>query len=314
MPRRNAGEPLPLRGADDRRVIGLEHEYRVLEDAQPIDFRSVIHRLDADGLRLDPTDPNAYRCGWGGLLTADGPEAEVAVAPVPVGAGCSFELERRATVARDVLGTLLPDALVLEGYSTHLSIELDDDVVARAGRLFASRYAAPMMLLLDKPASPGLLVRPRPARLEICGEHAAGAQLRAAATFATRARWPAARRPGHAERVDCCPPLYGHPFSRPPSGRGGTSIAPRSAATSTATDAPRSCTTGAAAGAQPTRTSLKHGNEAAPSPKRASPPPSSTSSIASSIDRHHCPSRTHGSTRPRRACMGARRSHRRSST
>jgi hypothetical protein len=41
-----------------------------------------------------------------------------------------------------------------------------------------------MMLMLDRPTSPGLLVRPRSGRLELGGEYCQGDQLRAAATFA----------------------------------------------------------------------------------------------------------------------------------
>jgi hypothetical protein len=40
------------------------------------------------------------------------------------------------------------------------------------------------MLLMDRMTSPGLLVRPRPGRLELCGEHVEGAHLRAVAAFA----------------------------------------------------------------------------------------------------------------------------------
>ncbi len=185
MSRRTAGEPLTLGRGDARRIFGLEHEYRVLEDARQIDFRAVLHDLRAEGLRLDPTDPNAYRCAWGGLLTADGPEAEVAIAPVPLVAGCTHEVERRAVEAHGQLARLLPERFRLDGYSTHLNVELDERSVVKAARLFSVHYSPAMMLLLDKATSPGLLVRPRSSRLEIGGEHSTGAHLRAATTFAT---------------------------------------------------------------------------------------------------------------------------------
>lgn len=40
------------------------------------------------------------------------------------------------------------------------------------------------MLLMDRPTSPGLLIRPRPGRLELCGEFIDGKALRVAALFA----------------------------------------------------------------------------------------------------------------------------------
>jgi hypothetical protein len=39
-------------------------------------------------------------------------------------------------------------------------------------------------MLLDNPSSPGLLVRPRPGRLELCGDFADGPRLAAAIAFA----------------------------------------------------------------------------------------------------------------------------------
>jgi hypothetical protein len=165
-------------------VLGIEHEYRVLDGDQQLDFAPLLHTLKVDGLRLDPTDPNAYRTPWGGLVTSDGREAEVAIAPVALRPGCTSELEWRTLVARDALASALPSHLRLDGYSTHLNLEVDDDDVVAAGRFFVKRFAPAMMLMLDRPTSPGLLVRPRSGRLELGGEYCQGDQLRAAATFA----------------------------------------------------------------------------------------------------------------------------------
>jgi len=168
-------------------VLGVEHEFRVFDGDKQLDFESFIHNLPIEGVRLDPTDPNAYRTPWGGLLTADGREAEVAIAPVALRPGCTDELARRLDVAHTSLVDVLPARMRLEGYSTHLNVEVDDRDVVAAGKLFVRRFAASMMLLLDKPASPGLLVRPRCGRLELCGEYCSGEQLRAAAAFAAAA-------------------------------------------------------------------------------------------------------------------------------
>jgi hypothetical protein len=65
-------------------LLGLELEFSVRSArGGRVDFGSLIHRLALDGTALDPGDPNAYRCSWGGVITGDGAEAEIAT---PVGA------------------------------------------------------------------------------------------------------------------------------------------------------------------------------------------------------------------------------------
>ena len=64
-------------------LLGLELEFSVRSRAGgPVHFGSLIHRLAMDGSALDPGDPNAYRCSWGGVITSDGAEAEIATPPV----------------------------------------------------------------------------------------------------------------------------------------------------------------------------------------------------------------------------------------
>ena len=64
---------------------GVEREWRVVRrNGAAVDFRELVDRLPLDGRRLDPDDPHAHRCRWGGVVTADGREAEVATPPVPV--------------------------------------------------------------------------------------------------------------------------------------------------------------------------------------------------------------------------------------
>ena len=65
-------------------LLGLELEFSVRsERGAQVHFGSLIHRLGLDGTTLDPGDPNAYRCSWGGVITSDGAEAEIATPPVP---------------------------------------------------------------------------------------------------------------------------------------------------------------------------------------------------------------------------------------
>ncbi len=68
----------------------------------------------------------------------------------------------------------------------------------RVCRLYAETFAADLMLLMDRTDSPGLLVRPRPGRTELCGEFIENEPLAAAAAFvagSTRACAAAVRRP-----------------------------------------------------------------------------------------------------------------------
>src|SRR5262249_22181364 len=119
--------------------------------------------------------------------TADGREAEIAIPPIVVRPGCTHAAEHATVVGRELLRDAIPAPMRLAGYSTHLNVEIDDDVVVRTGQLFVSRLAAPMMLMLDRPTSPGLVVRPRRGRLELGGEYCTGDALRAATTFAVAA-------------------------------------------------------------------------------------------------------------------------------
>jgi hypothetical protein len=67
----------------------------------------------------------------------------------------------------------------------------------RVCRLYAETFAAGLMLLMDRADSPGLLVRPRPGRTELCGEFIKDEPLAAAAAFvagSTRACAAAVRR------------------------------------------------------------------------------------------------------------------------
>ena len=200
--------------------------------AEPIDFRKLIGTLGLPGGGLDPADPNAHHLPSGLLLTADGPEAEIATPPVPLtGRHAHGRCRRGPTKARPHLVSALPLGFGIEGYSTHLNVAVRGDVVAIA-TLFARRFSVGMMLMLDRGESPGLLVRPRPGRLELGGDFAEGEQLRAALTFAA-----AARACGTAVRDDAIaglPPASAVESSRQRTDPVGSSTVPRSLATSAA--------------------------------------------------------------------------------
>ncbi len=167
------------RSRDSVRLIGVEREYWVQRGGQYLDARTVWAGLPGAGAALDPGDPHSRRGPTGAVITTDGPHAEIATAPIDLRPGCTLEVLAHAAAAERHLRTQL-DRLKLIGYSTHINVEVDDRIVVPVARTIARRLALPIMLGLDRSTSPGVLIRPRPGRLEVGGEFAAGDQLRTA--------------------------------------------------------------------------------------------------------------------------------------
>ena len=164
-------------------LLGLELEFSVRRLGNRIHFGSLIHRLALDGTALDPGDPNAYRCSWGGVITSDGAEAEIAVPPVHTRPGFTGELQTWAETGEAELCRALPPGIELAGYSAHFSAAMPARLNDPVSLLYAETFAADLMLLMDRADSPGLLVRPRPGRTELCGEFVEGEPLSAVAAF-----------------------------------------------------------------------------------------------------------------------------------
>jgi hypothetical protein len=165
--------------------VGVEHEFIVRDDrGHPVDFREVLPGLVFDGVSADPSDPNAVRCAWGGVVTADGPEAEIATPPVPIGEGFVADVVAAAELGRGALAASLPVSWSLEGFSTHVNVTFRNRRVDhRHAELLARSVGPAVMLLMDRADSPGLLVRPRPGRMEFCGEYVVGEELAAVVAF-----------------------------------------------------------------------------------------------------------------------------------
>ena len=181
-------------------LLGLELEFsaRSVRGGR-VHFGSLIHRLGLDGIALDPGDPNAYRCSWGGVTTSDGAEAEIATPPVWTRPGFAGRLQGWARTGEAELRRAVPRGIWLDGYSAHFSAAMPAKLNDRVCRLYAETFAADLMLLTDRMDSPGLLVRPRPGRIELCGEFIENDSVAAAAAFVagtTRACAAAVRRPG----------------------------------------------------------------------------------------------------------------------
>jgi hypothetical protein len=169
-------------------LVGIEQEYTVrTRDAGPVDFRDVLPALTDLAPPLDPDDPRARRTPSGLVLTADGHEAEAAAPPVEVRPGFADDVGAWSRAARVELATRLGDEYALQGYSTHINVAVDNLRNARLGALFTRTFAPGFMLLVDRAASPGLIIRPRPGRVELCGEFVDGPWMRAAAVYATGA-------------------------------------------------------------------------------------------------------------------------------
>src|SRR5215471_6952621 len=179
-------------------LLGLELEYSVRSELSGrAHFGSMIHGLSLDGSALDPGDPNAYRCSWGGVVTSDGAEAEIATPPVRTRPGFTARLQGWAQTGEAELRRAVPRGIGLDGYSAHFSAAMPAKLNDRVCRLYAETFAADLMMLMDRSDSPGLLVRPRPGRTELCGEFIEHEPLAAAAAFvagSTRACAAAVRR------------------------------------------------------------------------------------------------------------------------
>ena len=134
------------------------------------------------GRALHPTDRDRLLMPDGSVIMADAVIAEVATPPVPVEPGAPAAVEGYAARTRERLIRSL-EGLECSGESTHVNVSMDVSVNDQVAYAYAHRFAAAAMLMIDREKSPGLLVRPRPGRLEVCGEYLTGDPLRAVLVF-----------------------------------------------------------------------------------------------------------------------------------
>jgi len=171
-------------------LVGIEHEYRVVTRDDPqrrVDFRTMVHDLGLGRRHLDPDDPFAYRLRSGNVVTCDGPEAEIVLAPVEASPGGATSIVRTVDLERRALAERLPETLDLVGHSTHVSVSVPTDLVEAVGRRFASAFAVDVIRLVDSADRCGVWVRPRPDRLELCLDFVDGDRLAGVVAFAVAA-------------------------------------------------------------------------------------------------------------------------------
>ena len=126
------------------RWFGVEHEYVLRTDDGPLDARLLLPTLPLDGRRLDPGDRHAVRCGWGGVVTADGREIEVATPPARLGSDGVAEAVRLSGAGAAAVLEALPEDVRLSGYSTHLNVEVDERRARWVAHQMISRATPPM--------------------------------------------------------------------------------------------------------------------------------------------------------------------------
>ena len=154
-------------------IAGIEQEYGVRIDGRAVDFADLIDRVaPRTAIARVPHDPLARFLASGAVLTADSPQAEVATSPRRLGPGIAGRLADDALVGREHLVRRLraiatrPGRVELRGYSTHLNAACPGEIGRRVVHRYVLTFAPALMLLADRTGSPGLLVRPRPDRLE----------------------------------------------------------------------------------------------------------------------------------------------------
>ena len=163
-------------------LAGLEQEYGVWVAGRQVDFDDLIERVAPhDAIRRFAFDARAHVMRSGAVWTVDAPHAEVATPPRELRRGIARRLADDALHERDALLRRLranrgtspdaPAAPELRGYSTHINAFADGVDGWALARHVAVTYAPALMLLAERRDSPGLLVRPRPQRLEIGTEY-----------------------------------------------------------------------------------------------------------------------------------------------
>jgi hypothetical protein len=165
------------------RRFGVELEFAVLEGGRQLDFSRLATLLAVPGQALHPTRRDTFLTDEGVALSVDGVVAEIATPPIEIGPGFAARLSDWVETGAAALARWV-EGRELVGGSSHLNVEVDAAVNDRVALAYTRVFAPAMMLMMDRRSSPGILVRPRPGRTELCGEFIEGRRLEVAAIFA----------------------------------------------------------------------------------------------------------------------------------
>ena len=224
-------------------IVGVEHEYAVHLGGRPVDFRRIIHDVAATDPRVRLEPAQGYRLPEGSLLSTDGWYAEVATPPESLDERAPTRLANGAFDAQERLRRLVERyarglglEFELTGYSTHLSAHTTPARPARSFARPAARAAGPLFLaLMARPESNGILVRPRPRRLEIAGDYVEEPDvLRAALTLLVATVLSFQERPLPSDALA----EIDDGVLRPSRIRSGVRVSPRALVARTAADPP----------------------------------------------------------------------------
>lgn len=179
---------------------GIEQEFYVFREDIRIDFREVIHTLAIPGARIDPGDRNAYRMEDGSAVTADGLEAEIASIPIDTVPGFAPGLAALTAQHYESLRGLLPADLSLRGAATHINVSVPSNIADRVVLEYVQTFGPMLQALWDRPNGEGIMIRPRPGRIEFGGECIAGPRLAGVALFCVSSVRRLARDSGNLPR------------------------------------------------------------------------------------------------------------------
>lgn len=164
----------PVHRPRGRLSAGVEQEFEIFQAGAKLDFQlvfaAVARKLGAIPFRSRDlaavVDP-------GYMLASDDTEAEFATAPVDLAGTGALELAGEVARCRESLLDALLEGHAddVRGYSTHLNLGLRHGGETTLALAVAELVGPSLTLLLEGPDSPGLLIRPRPLRLEIGTEY-----------------------------------------------------------------------------------------------------------------------------------------------
>jgi hypothetical protein len=171
--------------------VGLEAEFCVFVQENAIDFAQLLPAL----AKLEPHFPffshrDACYLSTGAQFSSDTSFAEIAMPPERLEAGGIEQLVGGFVAHRNRLRALLSrhfsskPVVRLEGHSIHINLSAEPDSGWHLCRLLAQTAAPAYTLLTERAVSGGLILRPRPNRVEICADYLPDARyLRAALAY-----------------------------------------------------------------------------------------------------------------------------------